>query len=174
MKSLPAECDLNNIEVMIDGARGVLFYLGPPGADGLQQVNAWLPEGVRTGLVPIEILWNGSRLCDPAIVRIIPAGPPVPCIVSITDGVNLVQKNASTTGVLKIQLEEISTPDSIEVRIGDQPVEQLDCLCIDPRPPRYEVNLRLPKGLPAGRYRLEIRVGGRRLLPVEIEVSGSN
>jgi SAM-dependent methyltransferase len=174
MKNLPAECDLNNLDVVIDGAPGALFYLGPPGAEGLQQVNAWLPEGVRTGLVPVEILWNRARLSEPATVRVIPAAPPVPRIVSITDGVNLVRKNASTTGLLKVQLEEISAPESISARIGDRMVERLEYLCVDPRAPRYEVNFRLPQGLPEGPNRLEIRVGERRLLPASIDVHLAN
>jgi ubiquinone/menaquinone biosynthesis C-methylase UbiE len=170
IKNLPAECDLNSLDVAIDGAPGILFYIGPPGVEGLQQVNAWLPEGVRTGLVPVEIRWNGARLGEPATVRIIPAGPAVPRIVAITDGVNLVQKNASTTGLLKIQIEEITSPESITAVIDGRPVERLEFLCVDPRPPRYEVNLRLPNDLPAGRYRLEIQVGRRRLLPAEIDI----
>jgi hypothetical protein len=169
MKGLPVECDLNSLEVAIDGAHGILFYIGPPGVEGLQQVNAWLPDGVRTGLVPVEILWDGARLCEPATVRIIPAGPAVPRIVAITDGVNLVQKNASTTGLLKIQIEEITSPESITATIDGRPVERLEFLCVDPRPPRYEVNLRLPEGLPASRYRLEIQIGQRRLLPADVD-----
>jgi hypothetical protein len=169
MKNLSAECDLNSLEVAIDGAPGILFYIGPP-VEGLQQVNAWMPDGVRTGLVPVEIRWNGARLSDPVTVRIIPAGPAVPRIVAITDGVNLVQKNASTTGLLKIQIEEITSPESITAMIDGRPVERLDFLCVDPRPPRYEVNLRLPQGLLTGRYRLEIQIGRRRLLPAEVDI----
>ena len=168
MRNLPPECDLNSLAVAIDSAPATLFYVGPPGVDGLQQVNAWLPNGVRTGLVPVEMFWNGQPLCEPATVRIIPAGPAVPRIVSITDGVNLVQKNASSTGLLKIQIEEIASPESITAIIAGRPVERLEYLCVDPRPPRYEINLRLPMDLPTGRHRLDIRVGKRRFLPAEI------
>jgi SAM-dependent methyltransferase len=170
MKNLPAECDLNSLEVAIDGAPGILFYIGPPGVEGLQQVNAWLPDGVRTGLVPVEIRHDGARLCEAATVRIIPAGPAVPRIVAITDGVNLVQKNTSTTGLLKIQIEEIMSPESITATIDGRPVERLEFLCVDPRPPRYEVNLRLPDRLPARRYHLEIQVGRHRLLPAQVDI----
>jgi hypothetical protein len=170
MRNLPAECDLNSLEVAIDGLPGIVIYIGPASVDGLQQVNAWLPAGIRTGLVPAEILLSGVRLCDPATVRIIPAGPPVPRIVSITDGVNLVQKNASSTGLLKIQIEEISSAEEITATIDGKPIERLESPCVDPRPPRYEVNLRLPEDLQAGRYRLEIQLGRRRLLPAEVDI----
>jgi SAM-dependent methyltransferase len=168
-ENLPYGCDLNNLEIVMDGAPGELFYVGPSMIPGLQQVNSWLPKGVRTGLVPVQLLWNGQPVFEPATVRIIPAGRMVPRIVSITDGVNLVQRNASSTGLLKIQIEEIDEPESISVRIGDQPIGRIQFVCIDPRPPRYEVDLWLPEGLPAGRHRLEVLVGNRRLLPADVD-----
>jgi len=168
---LPADCDLNNLEVLADGAPGVGIYIGPPDSAGLQQVNAWLPEGVRTGLVPVELRADGQPLCPPAIARIIPSGPLVPRIISITDGINLVLENATSTGLLKVQLEEISAPDSVTATVDNLPVARLGILCTGQRPPRYELNLELPKGLPPGSHALQIRVGPRRLLPANIVVS---
>jgi hypothetical protein len=170
MENLPYECELNNLEVLVDRTPGTVFYVGPSMIRGLQQVNSWLPKGVRTGLVPVQLLWNGQPVFAPTTVRIIPAGRMVPRIVSITDGVNLVQKNASSTGLLKIQIEEIDEPESIKARIGDRPIARTQFICIDPRPPRYEVDLWLPEGLPAGRHRLEVMVGDRRLLPADIDI----
>ncbi|HYL73874.1 MAG TPA: methyltransferase domain-containing protein [Bryobacteraceae bacterium] len=171
MENLPDECDLNNLNVDIDGATAEPFFIGWPIAEGIRQVNVWLPKGVRTGLLPVELQMNGTRLCAPGTVRVIPAGPQVPRIVSITDGVNLVQKNASSSGILKVQLEEVGAPESLTATIADQPVERLEIKCIDPRAPRHEVNLRLPEGLAPGHYRLQIRVGHWRL-PAEIDVLG--
>ena len=93
--NLPEECDLNNLEVVVEGVAADPFYVGWPIAEGVRQVNAWLPEGIRTGLLPVEIRMNGRAICAPGTVRIIPAGPMVPRIISVTDGVNLVEKNAS-------------------------------------------------------------------------------
>jgi SAM-dependent methyltransferase len=170
IQNLPAECDLNGLDVVIDGSRGVPIYIGPPGVEGIQQVNAWLPKDARTGLVPVELQFNHQRLCPPAIARIVPAGPLVPRIVSITDGVNLVQKNQTTTGLLKIQVEEISSSGSIAALLDNRPLDHIDILCTDPMPPRHEINLKLPEDLPAGPHTLEIRVGSRRLPPTQIDV----
>ncbi len=169
MKGLPAGCDLNELEVLVDGAAATPCYIGPPDADGLQQINAWLPNEIRTGLLPMELRSNGQPLCAPAILRVIPAGPMVPRIISITDGVNLVQQNRSTTGLLKVQLEEVSDPESIGASVDGQPIARVEVLCIDPRAPRYEVNLRLPERLPSGQHVLQLRIGPRRLLPAGIE-----
>jgi SAM-dependent methyltransferase len=170
MEKLPAACDLNTLNVLIDGASSSPFYVGPPGSDGLQQINAWLPEEARTGLLPVELRWNDRRLGEPALVRVIPAGPLVPRIVDITDGVNLVEKNRSTSGHLKVHLEEVSSPDSIRAAVDDQAAAVREILRTDPRPPRHEVNLELPEGLAPGPHKLQIHVGPRRLLPANIVV----
>jgi ubiquinone/menaquinone biosynthesis C-methylase UbiE len=171
INGLPADCDLNILEVLANGEPGVPIFVGPADTEGLQQVNAWLPDGVRTGLVPVELLAHGERLCPPVFARIVPAGPLVPRIVSVTDGVNLVQQNRSSSGLLKIQLEEIASPDSVSATIDDQPVANLAILRTDPRTPRYEVNLELPKGLAAGQHKLRVRVGSYRIIPADVVVS---
>ncbi|MBZ5612287.1 MAG: class I SAM-dependent methyltransferase [Acidobacteriia bacterium] len=170
IENLPAECDLNNLEILVDGSSAVPIYIGPRATDGIQQVNAWLPQPVRTGVLPVEVLVAGRRICPPATARILPAGPLVPRIVSISDGVNLVEKNATSTGFLKIQIEELSAPHAVHASVDQRPVERLEIMCTDPRPPRYELNLELPKGLSAGPHHLEIRSGPHRLLPAQIEV----
>jgi hypothetical protein len=116
------------------------------------------------------VRWNGQRLGEPGIVRVIPGGPPVPRIVSITDGVNLVEMNRSTSGYLKVQLEEVTAPGSLTATIDDQPVAHLGILRTDPRPPRHELNLELPPGLSPGAHTLQIHIGSRRLLPANIVV----
>jgi len=169
IEHLPEDCDLNNLEVLVDSAAGVPVYVGPSDSAELRQVNAWLPDDIRTGLVPVEIRAHGKPLCAPALARIVPSGPLVPRIVSVTDGINLVLSNQSTSGHLKVQMEDIGSPDAISASIDDQPVPRLDRLCTDPRPSRYELNVELPAELSDGPHRLEIRVG-RRVFPVSIVV----
>src|ERR1700733_13385610 len=170
VEHLPAYCDLNHLEVFADGEPGIPIYVGPADSKGLQQVNAWLPDDVRTGLIPVQLLADGRPLCPPAIARVIPSGPPVPRIVSITDAVNLVQANTSTSGYLKVQIEEVNDPESISASVDGQPVLKLEFLRIDPRPPRHELNLELPRGLSTGAHTLQIRVGPRRFLSANIVV----
>ena len=164
MTGLPDESDLNSLEVLLDGAPGTCVYIGPPEADGLQQVNVMLPAGVRTGLVPIKLLGQVGY------VRVIPAGPLTPRILSVTDGINVIHKNRSTTGSVKIQLEEITHPEAVSATVSNQPVRDLEIRCTDPLPPRYEVNFLLPEGLPQGTHELRIKVGRRALTPVSIDV----
>ena len=166
--NLPEECELNNLEVLVEGAAAEPTYVGPPIAEGVRQVNAWLPAGIRTGLLRVEVRMNGRPICPPGTARVIPAGPLIPRIISVTDGVNLVEKNRTTTGILKIQLEEVSAPERIEVTIAGRPAAWCEITCIDPRAPRHEMNLGVPKDLASGRHVLEVRIGKWRL-PAEIE-----
>ena len=78
--------------------------------------------------------------------------------------------NASNTGLLKVQIEEVSSPDAVRATVDDQPVGRLGILRTDPRPPRHELNVELPKGLPPGPHKLKIHVGPRRLLRANIVV----
>lgn len=170
-ENLPEACDLNNLEIVIEGAAIAASYIGARGSDGLQQINAWLPAGLRTGLLPVELRWNGLLLSEPGIVRIIPAGPMVPRIVSITDGINLVEQNRTSSGHVKIQMEEIGSPESIGASIDAQPIAALDILETDPRPPRYELNLELPGNTPPGAHTIEIHLPPHRVLRANLLVN---
>jgi len=169
---LPQDSDLESLDVRIDGVSGTCVYVGHAESDGLQQVNIMLPDGVRTGLVPVQMMSGGEPLGPRAFIRIIPAAPHTPRILLITDGINIVHENRSTTGSVKVLLEAIVQPELISARISGQPVRNLEVRCTDPLPPRYELNFHLPEGLPDGRHELRIGLGRRLLAPVEIEVGG--
>jgi ubiquinone/menaquinone biosynthesis C-methylase UbiE len=170
INDLPPSRDLNHLEILVDGVPGTPVYISPADAQGLQQVNAWLPDGVRTGLVPVELRADGEPLCAIALARIVPAGPLVPRIVSITDAVALVLRNATSTGVVKVQIEEAISPDSITATIDNQPVAHLDIFRTDPRAPRHNLDIELPKDLSPGPHTLQIHIGSRRVLPANIVV----
>src|SRR5580658_9027402 len=72
IENLPAECDLNAIAVGADGRSCRPSYIGEPAHDGVTQVNAELPRGLRTGLVPIGVFVNSRAVCAPAWMRMIP------------------------------------------------------------------------------------------------------
>jgi len=162
-KYLPPECELNNLDVLVEGVSAPPFYIGPASADGLQQVNTWLPQPIRTGLLPVELLLEGRRLCDPAIARLFLAGPNIPRIVAVTDGCSIAVKSVSLSGALKIHVEEVVSPSKLSATVDGQPVEWIDITCIDPRPPRHEIDIRLPRELPAGWHRVVVHVGGCEL-----------
>lgn len=74
------------------------------------------------------------------------------------------------TRVIKVTLEEISRPHEIEAYVDGQPVSDVEFFCVDPRPQKFEVNLRLPDQIGIGPHQLELRIGRRKLAPIAIEV----
>jgi len=170
MEHLPVSCDLNHIEVTIGGLPAFPCYIGRVEADGLQQLNVMMPELVETGLLPITIGSEGVAICPAATVRVIPQGPQVPHVLSVTDGVNMMSGNRIVSGVIKVTIEESGSPDGFRAWIGGEPVRNIDVFCADPLPPRYEINFHLPERCGEGLNRLEMELGGRKLAPVEIEI----
>lgn len=169
IESLPAQCDLNLLEALVDGVSGIACYIGPP-VNGLSQFNVFLPAGVRTGLVPVRVLWRGQSLCPDAIIRVIPAGPAVPRLVSVTDGVNLLSMQRVESGTLKATIEEVESIAGFSATIDGKPVHHVETLRTDPLASRFEVNFDLPDGCGKGGHLLQIRFGKRLLTQMGIEV----
>jgi SAM-dependent methyltransferase len=169
---LPPECDLNHLSVTADGLACRLTYVGEPEPDGVSQVNVTLPEGVRSGLAPVEVCWLGQQIADAGWVRILPGAPPVPLVVSVADGINLLSGTRIVTGTVKVTIEGLADPDQFQVAVDDAAVRERDGFCVDPIGQRHEFNFNLPAGIASGPHEVRVSVGRRRLAPVGIEVAG--
>ncbi len=171
VEDLPADCDLNYLEVRIGGCPGTGLYLGAPERDGLQQLNAALPPGLASGLQPVELRWLGSRLCA-GTLRVVPPGPAVPRVVAVSDGIDLMSGTRIVTGMVKVTLEEAAAPEEFRATVAGAPVREIDIFCTDPVSPRHEINFRLPEGLGAGAHVLEMSLGRRRFAPLVLDIAG--
>ncbi len=169
IENLPASCDLNSLEARVDGRSATGVYVGPP-VNGLSQFNILVPPGTRTGLVPVEVDWAGRPLTPKAWMRLIPPGPAVPRVESVTDGTNLLSHRRIESGTVKVQLEEIAVPESFEARVDGQYVRAAEMFCTDPRNQRYDVSFLLPENTTPGLHHLEMNLGPRKLAPIPIEV----
>ncbi len=167
--NLPAACDLNSVEAFVDEAPGVGCYVGPP-VNGLSQFNVFLPKGVRTGLAPVRVIWRGQRLCPDSTIRVIPAGPAVPRLVSVTDGVNLLSRQRIQSRSVKVIIEEADSVADFHATIDGEPVPDFKTFRTDPLASRYEVNLSLPEDFSRGGHVLRIALGPRLLTETGIEV----
>jgi SAM-dependent methyltransferase len=169
IESLPAACDLNSLEAFVDGVAGVACYVGPP-VNGLSQFNVFLPAGVRTGLVPVRVAWQGQRLCADAMIRVIPAGPAVPRLVSVSDGVNLLSNQRIESGMVKATIDEVESISTFRATVDGLPVRNVETFRTDPVASRYEVNFELPNNLDGSGHVLEIHLGTRMLIRTGIEL----
>ena len=171
IERLPDECGLNHLEVTVDGRPGRAEYIGVPANDRVQQVNVRLPEEIRTGVVPVEVKWLGQPVCPAARVRIIPAGPSVARITTVTDGVNLLLDHRTTSGSVKVTLVEVVGAEGFHATVDGRDVREIDCFCADPITRRYEFNFRLPEDTAGGPHELRVVLGKRSFPPIGIEVA---
>jgi SAM-dependent methyltransferase len=171
VEGLPEQADLNHATVTVDGRPCRLMYIGEPEKDGVAQVNVALPEGLRTGKLPVEMAWLGQPVADPAWVRIVPAGPSVPRITAIADGINLLSGTRIVTGLVKIAMQEVSDAAQFRATIDGLDALQIQSFCTDPVWRRYEFNFRLPSRITPGRHEVLVSLGKRTFAPLEIEVA---
>ncbi len=170
VEGFPVDAGLHHLRVRIGDYFGTLTHIAPVDSSGLQQLCVILPELEATGLLPVELRWLGHPISVPATLRVIPPGPTVPRVHSLSDGVNLVSGPRIETRTVKMTLEEIGKPYEIEASVDGIPVMGLEYFCIDPRPQRYEVNFRLPEEIAPGTHSLRINIGRRKMAPIPLEV----
>ncbi len=174
---LDSAADLNDLRVEIDGVATAPSFVGRRLAKGPYQINVYLPPGVRTGVVPVRLLYKNSRLGATATLRVIPEGPAVPRVVGLSDGVNLLSKLNIESRSIKVQLEEApydtakSLLESLSATIDDCPILGIDAFCIDPLPRLFELNLAVPDELAPGAHNLYLTLGKRQIGPLGIQVS---
>jgi SAM-dependent methyltransferase len=169
VENLPADAGLEHLRVTVGSSFGTITHIGPL-ILGLQQMNVMLPELEETGLLPVEVHWLGKCISPPALLRVIPPGPSVPCVAAVMDGINLSAGKRIETRLVKLRLEEISRPHELEASVDGHPVSDLEFFCVDPRPQKFEVNLRLPEEIGVGQHQLELRMGRKKLASICIDV----
>ena len=169
-QNLPPEADLENLTVRVEGHACRLSYIGPPEPDGVSYVNAILPEGLRTGLVPVEVWWDGRPLFPQGWVRIMPPGPLVPRVLAVNDGINLLLGNRVLTRTVKVTMLEVAHADQFRAGVDGMEAGPIDRFCTDVLSQRWEFNFHLPRSIGAGPHAVQISLGRRTFAPVAIEV----
>jgi SAM-dependent methyltransferase len=152
--NLPDECSLHHLTVTADRKPCRMTYIGEPEKDGVVQVNVTLPEGIRTGMVPIEMRWLGE-----------------PLIATITDGINLCSGSRIVTRSVKVTMLEVADASQFHASIDGLPGLEIDAFCADPLTQRYEFNFKLPEGIRKGSHDVVVELGRRKFAPLSIEVA---
>ncbi len=171
VRGLPEECGIDHLNLTADGKPCRLTYIGEPEPDGAVQVNATLPEGLRTGIVPIELQWLGRPVCAPGWIRIVPPGPPAPRIMELTDAIDLLSGNRIASGLLKVTMREVTRPEEFRAAVSGRETALPEFFCVDPIVQKFEFNFRLPEGLAKGPHEVRARLGRREFAPLTIEVA---
>ena len=129
-----------------------------------------MPEGLRTGMVPVEMKWLHQPLCEPAWIRIMPPPPLVPRVSTVTDGINLLSGTRIVTRCVKVIVQEVADASQFHATIGGVDAVEVAAFCADPLTQRYEFNFHLPESIPAGTHEVQVQLGRRTFAPLTIEV----
>jgi len=101
---------------------------------------------------------------------VIPAGPAVPRITGVTDGVNLLSANRVISRTVKVAMRDVQHPDQFRATLDGAPVPDIDSFCTDQTKQTYEFNFVLPERVQPGRHHVQIALGRREYAPIAIEV----
>jgi SAM-dependent methyltransferase len=160
--NLPPDAGLNHLRATIGSSIGTITSVGAPDREGLQRIRVDLPELEATGLLPVQLFWLDHPLSEPATLRVIPPGPSIPRMVEAPRRIE--------NRRVRLTLEEVDRPFDIEVSMDEQPIEDIEKICTNPRPQRYQINFRLPEQIGPGVHQLKLNIGRRKLPPVQVEV----
>ena len=169
ISGVPSGADLNDLIGFFDGRRAQGCYLSPITPDGGCQMNVLLPPGLTPKLARVTLVYHG-RLVGEKFVDILPAPPPVPKLLSVTDGVDLLSDARIHCGRMKVDLEGIQTPLDVTFEIDGADCEPEFYECTDRMTDRYYYTIAVPAGLSTGKYKLDIRASGFELPATELEV----
>jgi ubiquinone/menaquinone biosynthesis C-methylase UbiE len=161
VENLPPEAGLHHLRVLVGDSLGTVTHVGPVRSDGSQAVTVLLPELEATGLLPVELRWLDTLIASPATLRVISPGPSIPRICWV---------NPVAGRQVRVTLEEIAHPHEIQATVGGHSAMDLEFLCLDPRPQRFEVKFILPEEVTPGLHELQLNVGRRKLAPVMLEI----
>jgi SAM-dependent methyltransferase len=170
VEGLPDGCDLISMAVKADGRECRLIYIDAPSPDGITQVNFWLPEEIRTGLVPVQATWLGRPLCE-GWARLMPAPPMIPRLAGVTDGVNLLSGARIVTRSVKAIVMETRDSSDFAAEVDGIPVTVWRAFCTDASEQRWEFDFPLPESIGPGPHVVRLRLGRRELPPAAIEVA---
>jgi SAM-dependent methyltransferase len=167
----PENGDLAQFAVSFDQQPQLGCYLSPVSASGGCQLNAFLPQGLKHGRVAVGLLYDDRPVGNPHTIEVIPAQPPNPRVVLVTDGINLTTRFRSETGGVKVIMEELDRPEEVSFRVAGHPAKDLQFECQDPITSTYEFSFHLAPRIGPGIHPLLVNLSGRDLEPIALEVA---
>ena len=171
VEHLPLHADMNTLRIRVADRDARLTCIGPLLGDGLQQVTAWLPEGLGTGFQPFRLTCENVPIACDGFIRLIPPGPEVPWVVSVTDAICVGSGKTISSGAVRVSVEGTRRPEDLRATVDALPLRRLSYTCSAPDLRRFELDFRLPVRVSPGRKKLECWLGHRYLGATEIDVS---
>jgi len=170
MDGMPDAASLADFHVRFGEHEQTGCYLSPVLESGACQMNARLPDGMRPGkyLVSLKSESTGTEGAHP--VEVEPAPPFRPRIVAVTDGVNLSASMRTETRSLRVTIQDLGSPASCSFTVAGRPVEFLHHDLLDPITSTFVFSFRLGDRVAARRCALVVRLDGREMESIAVEV----
>ena len=169
---LPPCCHLGNLDAAFHQAPARGCYLSPITESGGCQMNVRLPEGVPAGPAPVALYCDGRALGEPKRIEVMPPPPRAPKVISVSDGLDIESKYRVVMGGVKVTIEDVEQPEEVSFSVAGRPAEFLQFERKDPVTSRYEFAFHLSPKTRLGTRLLAVRVSGRDLPPIPIEIAG--
>ncbi len=171
VKNLSPDADINNLEIEIDGCKALPCYVSEDLGRAPVQINAFLPAGVPTGLVQVRLWMLGRPVSNVARLRLIPPPPRRPRLFGVTDATELLSAFRIETRAIKVEVEEAGPSPEIAADIDGVPAQDIQIRCVNPLSEHYAIIIKTPSQIGPGQHALTLRLHGRILPPVSIEVA---
>jgi SAM-dependent methyltransferase len=174
---LSDEADLNRLRVVIDGQPTAPCFIGKDVPKNPTQVNVYLPPEVRTGVVAVRLTMDGRAISADAPLRVIPAGPLVPRLLSVTDSVNLLSEASIESRAIKVKMEEVPCESedevaaAVDVLLDDMRLTEVTVHCLDPLSRTFGLDLKVPDGVAPGAHRLMLKLGRKTFVDQMVQVA---
>jgi len=175
---LPPHCHLGNLEVSFGSGADLPVcllrgcYLSAITEHGGCQLNVRLPEDLPPGPTQVTLYCDGQALGESRPIEVLPPPPRSPRVISVSDGLDIASKYRIAMGGVKVTIEDIERPEEVSFTVDGRPAEFLLFERKDPILSTYEFAFHLSPKTRLGTRVLAIRVSGRDLPPVPIEVAG--
>ena len=165
-----AWCDLAHLGARMARIDLAVRRILPRDAAGNVLVHVAVPEFAAEGEADIVLTWDGVAATAPARLRVQRFLRAPPCVLAVTDGIDLLSQRRIVCGTAKLWINNLAEPATLRAHLGGQPVRGIDVHCEDALDQRYQVNLHLPESVPAGWRHLQVMVGETEIFSEAIEI----
>jgi SAM-dependent methyltransferase len=172
IEGLPTVCHLGNLEAAFRDTRARGCYLSPIDKTGGCQLNVRIPKGTPPGQVEVALWFEDRRLGELKRIEALPPAPRDPRVLSVSDGVAIASKYRSEMGGIRVAMEDVERPEEVFFTVAGRPVEFKQFECTDRIADAYEFAFLLAPETRLGIENLVVRVSGRELAPIPIEIAG--
>lgn len=164
-------CDLAHLGARIGDVPLTALRTLPPDAAAPIQVTLAVPETVPLGAQTVALTWDGAPISDVAPVMVERFVRGAPRVLAVADGIDLLSSRRILCGVAKLWVNNLSEPDSLRACVGGQAMRAIDLHCEDAVDQRYQINLHLPEGVPAGMRILEVAIADSVIFSEAIDIA---